>query len=43
MEFFVWALVISILLLFLMVPLAIAVGGLALIVNAIKNLFNLKN
>jgi len=42
MEFFVWAMIIAIGLLILMVPLGLAVGGLALIVKAIQDIFNLK-
>jgi hypothetical protein len=42
MEFFVWAMIISIGLFILVIPLAIAAGGLALIVKAIQDMFNLK-
>jgi len=42
MEFFVWAMIITIGLFILAIPLAIAVGGLGLIVKAIQDMFNLK-
>ena len=43
MEFFIWAMIITIGLFILAVPLAIAVGGLALLVNAIQKIFNMKS
>jgi hypothetical protein len=39
MEFFVWLLFIAIGLAILLIPLALAVAGLALIVNAVQKIF----
>jgi hypothetical protein len=40
MEFFVWVMVITLLLSVLLIPLAMAVGGLALLVSAIHKIFS---
>jgi hypothetical protein len=39
MEVFVWAIIITIGLFIIMIPLALAVGGLALLVNAVLKIF----
>jgi hypothetical protein len=43
MEFFVWAIIITIGLFIIMIPLALAVGGLALLISAIQKMFNMKS
>jgi hypothetical protein len=43
MEFFIWFMLITIALFIIMIPLALAVGGLALLVSAIQEIFYRKD